>query len=91
MILFQKMIFDFRFFLIALISFLSVHVFAEQMTMLPGEVTNFELPRFDEKSGNKLWELFGKKAKDVVEAVDIWGYRCKAIKENFEAVYGPRA
>ena len=75
MILFQKMIFDFRFFLIALISFLSVHVFAEQMTMLPGEVTNFELPRFDEKSGNKLWELFGKKAKflgeDKITATDV--------------------
>lgn len=42
-------------------------------------------------NGEEIAKLYGEKAKDVVEAVDIWGYRCKAIKENFEAVYGPRA
>ncbi len=36
-------------------------------TMLPGSVKNFELPSFDETSGNKQWELFGEKALYVAD------------------------
>ncbi len=67
--------FYFRYFFIALASIFTGFASAQQMTMLPGEVTNFELPRFDETTGNKLWELFGKKAKfldsDRIAATDI--------------------
>ncbi len=55
--------------LLALVSTLNAD---SKMTMLPGEVTNFELPRFDEKTGNKQWELFGKKAKFLgEEKIDV--------------------
>ncbi len=61
--------------LFVVLAFCAQLINAEQMTMLPGEVTNFELPRFDEKTGSKLWELFGKKAKfldeDKIAATDV--------------------
>lgn len=40
--------------------------------MLPGTVSNFELPNFDENSGMKEWELFGDKATYISdEHIDI--------------------
>ncbi len=40
--------------------------------MLPGTVSNFELPNFDENSGIKEWELFGDKATYISdEHIDI--------------------
>lgn len=42
-------------------------------------------------NGEELAKLYGNNAKKIVDSVDIWGYRCKAIKEKFEAVYGERS
>lgn len=43
-----------------------------EMRMLPGEVSKFELPRFDEKTGAKLWEIFGDRAKFLDgEKIDV--------------------
>ena len=40
--------------------------------MLPGTVSNFELPNFNENSGAKEWELFGDKATYISdEHIDI--------------------
>lgn len=49
-----------------------------QTTMLVGDMTNFELPSFDDKSGRKEWELFGDKATYVDESrIDIDGMRLR--------------
>lgn len=45
---------------------------ARQSTMLPGTVSNFELPNFDENTGVKEWELFGDRAKYVSDTrIDV--------------------
>lgn len=52
----------------------------------------FKVPIVDvlHSNGEELVKLYKNRAKEIVESVDIWGYRCKAIKERFEEVYGPR-
>lgn len=52
----------------------------------------FKVPVVDvlHSNGDELAKLYGVKAREVVEKIDIWGYRSKAIKQNFEAVYGIR-
>lgn len=60
---------------------------ARQTTMLPGTVSNFELPNFDENTGVKEWELFGDRAKYVDEnRVDIDGIRLDLFEGKTEAV-----
>ena len=67
----SKIFFKFALALIAISSSLTMFG-ARQTTMLPGTVTNFELPHFDDKSGVKEWELFGETAKYVNESrIDI--------------------
>ena len=47
-----------------------------QVGVLPGVVSDFELPRFDEDTGKKIWELFGKKAKFVDDKnIDVFDMR----------------
>ena len=52
----------------------------------------FMVPLVDvlHSNGEELAKLYGVRAREIVEKIDIWGYRCKAIKENFETVYGIR-
>ncbi|MBO6102710.1 MAG: hypothetical protein J6P03_05590, partial [Opitutales bacterium] len=38
---------------------------AEKMRMTPGDINDLELPSFDEKTGFKEWEVFGKNVKYV--------------------------
>ncbi len=70
------MFFKLKYFLttFALVFLSAVVLNAEaKLTMLLGEVTNFELPRFDEDTGKKQWELFGKKAKFLgEEKIDVF-------------------
>ena len=41
-------------------------------TMLPGTVKNFELPNFNDATGNKEWELFGDSAEYISDSrVDV--------------------
>lgn len=38
--------------------------------------------------GKELMSLYGSKYKDYMNAVDIWGYRSRSIREKFEKDYG---
>ena len=68
--------------------FLSGGVFAEgekspRTTMLVGDVLNFELPNFDDKTGMKEWELFGEKAVYVDESrIDIEKMRLHLFEDK---------
>ncbi|PWM30871.1 MAG: hypothetical protein DBX55_03935 [Verrucomicrobia bacterium] len=60
------------------VSAVSAEAARRQTTMLVGDMTNFELPSFDDKSGRKEWELFGDKATYVDESrIDIDGMRLR--------------
>lgn len=51
--------------------------------MLPGTVSNFELPNFDENSGIKEWELFGDKATYISdEHIDIDNMKLNLFEGN---------
>ena len=52
-----------KYFALAIVCCAVCAVAQERMTtMLPGSVKNFELPNFDDKTGVKEWDLFGKLA-----------------------------
>ena len=53
----------FRHAVFAIAALCAAYAPAADLKMLPGEVSNFELPNFDKDTGRKLWELFGEKAK----------------------------
>ena len=58
-----------------------------EITMLPGEVTNFELPRFDENTGAKIWEVFGKKAKFLGgEKIDVADMKLDLFDKSTKAL-----
>ncbi len=59
---------------------------ARQTTMLPGTVSNFELPNFNENTGVKEWELFGDKAKYINDnRVDVYGIKLNLFEGKAEA------
>lgn len=81
----------------ALCAAAAVCAHARQSTMLPGTVSNFELPNFDENTGVKEWELFGDKAKYVsdtridVEQIKLDIYECRAKAELRATIKSPSA
>ena len=92
----SKIFFKFALALIAVSTSLTMFG-ARQTTMLPGVVKNFELPHFDDKSGEKEWELFGESATYVndsridVTKIKLDLYEGKQKSEHRATIKSPTA
>lgn len=69
---------------VALALALAAPICAQRMTtMLPGTVKNFELPNFNENTGDKEWELFGEKAAYKSDTrIDVESFRLLLFEDG---------
>lgn len=69
---------------LALALAIAAPVYAQRTTtMLPGAVRNFELPNFNENTGDKEWELFGEKASYKSDTrIDVESFRLLLFEDG---------
>lgn len=41
-------------------------------------------------NGQEFFKLYGENGRKMIESIDVFGYRCNAIHDNFEKQYGER-